>query len=70
MSMQEMPPNGQPPQGGAVRAPKAKYPLCPKCQRRMTVKHVAPVLFATGLDDVVYGCEECGTETKKTVKRA
>jgi hypothetical protein len=35
----------------------------------MTVKSVTPVLFASGLDDVVYGCEDCGTETKRTVKR-
>jgi hypothetical protein len=36
----------------------------------MTVKQVSPVLFASGLDDVVYGCEECATEAKRTVKRA
>jgi hypothetical protein len=27
------------------------------------------VLFASGLDDVVYGCEKCGTEAKRTIKR-
>jgi hypothetical protein len=36
----------------------------------MTVKSVTPVLFASGMDDVVYGCEDCGTETKRAVKRA
>ena len=36
----------------------------------MTVKQVAPVLFASNLDDVIYGCEKCGTEAKRTVKRA
>jgi hypothetical protein len=40
------------------------------CQRRMTIKQVAPVLFASNLDDVVYGCSTCGTEAKRTVKRA
>ena len=35
----------------------------------MTVKQVTPVLFASELDDVIYGCEECGTEVKRTVKR-
>jgi DNA-directed RNA polymerase subunit RPC12/RpoP len=70
MSMQEMPPTGGPPSSGTpVRTPKGKYPACPECQRRMTVKSVTPVLFASGLDDVVYGCEDCGTETKRTVKR-
>ena len=36
----------------------------------MTVKQVTPVLFASGMDDVVYGCEDCGTEAKRTVKRS
>ena len=35
----------------------------------MTVKQVAPVLFASELDDVTYGCGTCGTEAKRTVKR-
>jgi transcription elongation factor Elf1 len=47
-----------------------KYPNCPNCRRRMTVKQVAPLLFASVLDDVVFGCDECGTETKRTVKRS
>ena len=44
-------------------------PPCPTCERRMVVRQVAPVLFASGLDDVVYGCEKCGTEAKRTIKR-
>jgi hypothetical protein len=36
----------------------------------MTVKQVAPVLFASNMDDVIYGCASCGTEAKRTVKRA
>jgi hypothetical protein len=35
----------------------------------MIVKQVTPVLFASGLDDVIYACEKCGTEAKRTVKR-
>jgi hypothetical protein len=35
----------------------------------MTVRQVTPVLFASGLDDVVYGCARCGAELKRTVKR-
>jgi len=34
------------------------------------IKQVAPVLFASNLDDVTYGCEKCGTEAKRTVTRA
>ena len=72
MPTQEMPPNGQPPQrvGVLSKLPKGKHPACPKCERRMTVKQVTPLLFASGMDDVVYGCDDCGTEIKKTVKRA
>lgn len=71
MPMPEMPPSSAPPSSGArAREPKAKYPACSQCQRRMTVKSVTPVLFASGMDDVVYGCEDCGTETKRAVKRA
>jgi hypothetical protein len=61
-----------PPQFGDPDAPpsRAVRPVCPQCQRRMTVKQVSPVLFATELDDVIYGCEDCATEAKRTVKRA
>ena len=47
-----------------------RVPACPKCQGRMTVKQVSPVLFASGIDDVTYSCEGCGTEIKRSVKRA
>lgn len=46
------------------------HPNCPQCQRSMTVKQVTPVLFASDLDDIVFGCSDCGTESKRTVKRA
>jgi hypothetical protein len=35
----------------------------------MAVKQVSPVLFASDFDDMVFGCDECGTETKRSVKR-
>ena len=70
MSMQEIPPSGRsPPRSGGPKRPLA-IPTCPQCQGLMAVKQVAPVLFASNLDDVVYGCEKCGTEAKRTVKRA
>lgn len=52
------------------RAGLPQPPNCPACQRQMEAKRVVPVLFASGLDDVFYGCEPCGTEAKRTVKRA
>ena len=72
MSTHEMPPSDQPPQrfGMLNQPPNGEYPACPQCQRRMTIRSISPVLFATGIDDVVYGCEDCGTEVKKTVNRA
>ena len=36
----------------------------------MAVKQVTPVLFASEFDDMIFGCEKCGTEAKRTVKRA
>jgi hypothetical protein len=36
----------------------------------MAVKQVTPVLFASDLDDIVFGCDACGVEVKRTVKRA
>jgi DNA-directed RNA polymerase subunit RPC12/RpoP len=46
------------------------HPNCPRCQSRMRVKQVSPVMMAADLDDVVYGCERCATEVKRTMKRA
>jgi len=67
MSSEEMfSSGGRPIRGG----PKAANPTCPKCAGRMIVKQVAPVLFASDLDDVIFGCEKCASEVKRTVKRA
>ena len=50
-------------------AGKHNHPPCPKCSRPMTVKQITPVLFASTVDDIIFGCDECGTELKRTVKR-
>ena len=55
---------------GAPRGQQPRVPTCPVCQRRMSVKLIEPVLFASGLDDVTYACESCGTETKRSIKRS
>jgi hypothetical protein len=70
MALQETPPNGRSPPRPSGRKTWAAIPNCPQCERRMTIKQVAPVLFASNLDDVTYGCEKCGTEAKRTVTRA
>jgi hypothetical protein len=44
-------------------------PLCPKCQRGMMLRQVSPTMFASRADDMVYGCESCGAEVKRTVQR-
>ena len=70
MALQELPPSGRsPPRSGKPKNPTT-IPDCPQCERRMTVKQVALVLFASNLDDVTYGCETCATEAKRTVRRA
>jgi transposase-like protein len=45
-------------------------PDCPRCKRAMTVKQVSPTMRAADLDEMVYGCDECGTEIKRTIKRS
>ena len=45
-------------------------PSCPRCGRVMTVRQVTPLMFASSVDEVVYGCADCGTEAKRTVKRS
>lgn len=55
--------------GGRPNHAGAEHPACPQCQRRMTVRQISPVLFASELDDVVYGCDGCGAVAKRTVKR-
>jgi hypothetical protein len=69
MALQESPPSGRSPPRPSGRKTSTAIPDCPQCERRMTVKQVTPVLFASNLDDVTYGCETCATEAKRTVKR-
>jgi DNA-directed RNA polymerase subunit RPC12/RpoP len=41
---------------------------CPGCTAAMTVMSREPVPDTDGLVDIVYRCEICGTETRRTVK--
>jgi hypothetical protein len=73
MSTQEQEPlsSRMPPRsGGPANPSRPENPSCPTCQRRMVVRQVTSILFASGLDDVIYSCEKCGTEAKRTLKRA
>jgi DNA-directed RNA polymerase subunit RPC12/RpoP len=47
----------------------SQRPACPKCERRMAVRVVAPALLAADLDEVTYACESCSVEVELTVKR-
>lgn len=64
-SQEQIPITTKKPQHPAAPA----YPSCPRCQRRMTLRQVAPVMFAADVDEIVYGCSECGAEAKRTVRR-
>ena len=46
------------------------YPDCPECLGPMTVRQLSPVLRASHVDEVVYGCNNCGAETKQNVSRS
>jgi hypothetical protein len=41
---------------------------CPQCRHRMSVKSVAPALFAPELEDITHACDHCGSELVRTVK--
>jgi C4-type Zn-finger protein len=43
-------------------------PDCPICKSGMRVVRTTPVVFAPGLVDVSYVCDECGQRTKRTLK--
>jgi hypothetical protein len=62
-------PNQLPVSDGPAPETIAKHPDCPQCRQRLAIKHLAPLMFARDIDEIVYGCNECGTELKRTVKR-
>jgi hypothetical protein len=65
MSMQERE-TGGPAYGGF----ESFNPLCPGCAGRMLLKQVTPALFASKVDEMIFGCDNCGTEIERTVSRA
>ena len=68
----QTPPSSQavpPSQDAAAVAGKPDNPVCPTCQGAMTVKRVMPLMSTIGVDETVYACSVCGTETHRTAKR-
>ena len=43
--------------------------LCPRCQLPMMRGAAKPIMFTSGLSDVSFSCEACGTATTRTVNR-
>jgi RNase P subunit RPR2 len=41
--------------------------MCPGCKTPMHVKTVEPLKNETRLDEIVYECPSCGTETRRNV---
>ena len=56
--------------------PKQPVVICPRCRRRMATKEYKPmepkarkaIKFTDSLVEVVYICESCGTEIKRTIR--
>jgi DNA-directed RNA polymerase subunit RPC12/RpoP len=56
--------------------PKQPVVTCPRCRRRMATKEYKPmepkarkaIKFTDSLVEVVYICESCGTEIKRTIR--
>jgi len=44
-------------------------PSCPICKAEMRFVRATPIIFTPGLADVSYVCDECGQETKRTLKQ-
>jgi hypothetical protein len=43
--------------------------ICPGCDREMVEMQCYQIMFSRGLVQATYRCEECGTETMRTLKR-
>ena len=41
---------------------------CPQCRHRMSIKSIAPAMFAPELEDITHACDHCGSELVRTVK--
>lgn len=65
MSSQEQFTASNPPPSSAEMA----YPDCPQCQGQMSVRQLSPAPRAVSVDEVIYGCDRCGTELKQHVRR-
>ena len=48
--------------------PEQPAVLCPRCEKPMMRGAAKPIMFTSGLSDVPFTCEDCGTETVRTVK--
>jgi len=56
--------------GGRFESPlSAGNPVCPHCHRSMSVRQLTPSLVAPDVDEVVYGCTDCGTGETRAVRR-
>ena len=42
--------------------------MCPGCKTQMRVKAVEPISPNPRLEDIVYECSQCGTETRRAIK--
>jgi hypothetical protein len=56
-------------QDAPVVSGKPDNPICPTCQRAMTMKLVMPLMSTISVDQTVYACDACGTETHRAAKR-
>jgi hypothetical protein len=43
--------------------------ICPGCKIQMRIKARRPLKPSTALEELVYECPQCGTETKRAIKQ-
>ena len=64
-----LPSHNEPVIGESVIGAKPDSLMCRTCQRAMAIQRVMPSTSMIGVDETIYVCDACGTETHRTARR-
>jgi hypothetical protein len=59
----------KPQSSSSLRSTSHVHLFCPKCGGTSRVKTVMPLMSDPSIDEVVYSCDICGTETKVQIEK-
>lgn len=54
--------------GSMIGLKKTPLVMCPGCDKPMQPRESKPILFAVGMTDVTYVCDDCHTSTTRTIR--